>query len=297
MGFDLPEEDLLTFSRIARRNEDRRRGSATPAPPRPRPGTARMAEATCGETDSGPAARSRPRPAPPSLITTKLTCPSPLTASCAGQRAERAGVAHEDAQRLLDLACHILQRLHGLDAQIDAFRPVLGRNRDTTDLPGSSWSRYCASPSENSTASYWPDTSENCTTPILLPVRVLRSCLEVTVPASRPAVAPRFTAAENSAQFCTRIFCSARLVLVERMRREVEADHLEFAMQPVGRQPRLGCGQIAASAAGSPSDARTCRCWPERGILAAPATQAPSCARRRPSSRRGRGRSSRARRP
>ena len=113
----------------------------------------------------------------------------------------------------------------------------------TTDLPGSSRSRYCASPSENSTASYWPDASENCTTPILLPVRVLRSCLEVTVPASRPAVAPRFTAAENSAQFCTRIFSSARLVLVERMRREIEADRLELAVQPLGRQPGSAAGR------------------------------------------------------
>ena len=44
--------------------------------------------------------------------------------------------------------------------------------------------------------------------PILLPVRVLRSCLEVTVPASRPAVAPCFTAAEKSAKVCTRSFFS-----------------------------------------------------------------------------------------
>ena len=81
----------------------------------------------------------------------------------------------------------------------------------TSDLPGSRRSRYCARPSENSTASNWPVSSENITTPILLPVRVLRSCLDVTVPASRPAVAPRFTAAENSVQLCTRIFLSADL--------------------------------------------------------------------------------------
>ncbi len=42
--------------------------------------------------------------------------------------------------------------------------------------------------------------------PILLPVRVLRSCFEITVPARRALLAPCFTAAEKSAKVCTRIF-------------------------------------------------------------------------------------------
>ena len=44
--------------------------------------------------------------------------------------------------------------------------------------------------------------------PILLPVWVRRSWRDTTVPATRPAVAPAFTARENSAQDCTRSFLS-----------------------------------------------------------------------------------------
>ena len=44
--------------------------------------------------------------------------------------------------------------------------------------------------------------------PILLPVRVRRSCRDTTVPATRPAVAPAFTARAKSAQDCTRNFFS-----------------------------------------------------------------------------------------
>ncbi|MCY1248753.1 hypothetical protein D9M72_622180 [compost metagenome] len=81
----------------------------------------------------------------------------------------------------------------------------------TNDLPGSKRSRYWCSISENSTASNWPEESEKATIPILLPVRVLRSCFEVTVPASRPAVAPFFTAPAKSPKVCTRILASSAL--------------------------------------------------------------------------------------
>ena len=46
--------------------------------------------------------------------------------------------------------------------------------------------------------------------PILLPVRVRRSMRDTTVAATRPAVAPSFTARANSAQGCTRSFFSTR---------------------------------------------------------------------------------------
>ncbi len=45
--------------------------------------------------------------------------------------------------------------------------------------------------------------------PILLPVRVRRSVRATTVPATRPALAPDFTARENSAHDCTRRRLSA----------------------------------------------------------------------------------------
>ena len=40
--------------------------------------------------------------------------------------------------------------------------------------------------------------------PILLPVRVRLSVRAITVPATRPALTPDFTARENSAHDCTR---------------------------------------------------------------------------------------------
>ncbi len=41
-----------------------------------------------------------------------------------GDRAQRAGIAHVDAQRLLHLQRSFLQRLQRLDAQADAFRAL-----------------------------------------------------------------------------------------------------------------------------------------------------------------------------
>ena len=79
--------------------------------------------------------------------------------------------------------------------------------RTTTERPGSRRSRYSLNPSEKRTASYEPVGSESWTTAIRLPVRIRRSCRPVTVPARRPAVAPRRTDSLNSAQVCTRIFC------------------------------------------------------------------------------------------
>ena len=73
-----------------------------------------------------------------------------------------------------------------------------------TAAPGSSTSRYCARPSENSTASKWPVGSDRPMMPILLPVLVRRSMRDTTVAATLPAVAPVLTARENSAQDCTR---------------------------------------------------------------------------------------------
>ena len=63
-----------------------------------------------------------------------------------------------------------------------------------------------------------------------LPVRMRRSCRAVTVPASRPAVAPLRTDSANSAHVCTRIFCEHRAIFIERMRRQVEADRVVLAL-------------------------------------------------------------------
>jgi hypothetical protein len=114
----------------------------------------------------------------------------------------------------------------------------------TKDLPGSSTSRYWLSISENSTASNWPDESEKTMMPILLPVRVLRSCLEITVPARRALVAPCLTAAEKSAKVWTRILAQHVAVGIERMGGEVEAQDLELLEQLFRCEPRRKGGSV-----------------------------------------------------
>ena len=113
----------------------------------------------------------------------------------------------------------------------------------STAAPGSSTSRYCARPSENSTASKCPVGSDRPRMPILLPVLVRRSMRETTVAATLPAVAPDFTAPVNSAHDCTRSRFKRRRIVVERMARQEEADRVVFLLQLLLRQPRLDCGK------------------------------------------------------
>ena len=101
--------------------------------------------------------------------------------------------------------------------------------------------------------------------PILLPVLVRRSVRDTTVPATRPAVAPAFTARENSAQDCTRSRLSTRGIVVERMAGEEKADRIVFALQPLGRQPRLD--RAAARAARGCAAAAEQFVLPDRGGL------------------------------
>ena len=79
--------------------------------------------------------------------------------------------------------------------------------------------------------------------PILLPVLVRRSMRETTVAATLPAVAPVFTARENSAQDLHPQALQHGRVVVERMAGQEEADRVIFAAQPLGRQPRLDLRQ------------------------------------------------------
>ena len=96
-----------------------------------------------------------------------------------------------------------------------------------------------ARPSENSTASYWPVGSDRPMMPILLPVLVRRSVRDTTVAATRPAVAPPFTALRKLRPALHLHALERRGVIVERMAGEEKADRFVFAPQPLGRQPRL----------------------------------------------------------
>ena len=244
-------------------------------------GARRRSPARCGISRGSSTSISR---WPLSLMTMKETSPSPLVFEMAWRRAQGAGIADIDAQRLLHLQRLFLERLQGLDPQADALRPLFGLSRSSrSDLPGSSRSRYWLSASENSTASNWPDESEKAMMPILLPVRVLRSCFDVTVPASRPAVAPFLHGGGEIGEGLDADLLQQVVVGVERMGGEVEAQHLEFAGAASPRQPgRIG-RQADLLRAGRRPCCRTCRsgrspCWP--GASA----QSRGCGRARPTS-------------
>src|SRR5712691_8057212 len=107
----------------------------------------------------------------------------------------------------------------------------------STAAPGSSRSRNCCSPSENSTASKCPDGSESSMMPILLPVRVRRSTRATTVPATRPALAPELGPGLHPHAL------ERDGIVVERVAGEEEADGVELLLQPLGRKPGLERGQ------------------------------------------------------
>ena len=69
----------------------------------------------------------------------------------------------------------------------------------STAVPGSSSGREAASVSEKITASNWPVGSENMAKANLLPFCERRSRAETTMPATRPATAPRSPLASISA--------------------------------------------------------------------------------------------------
>jgi hypothetical protein len=165
-----------------------------------------------------------------------------------------------DPERRLAACGTILERFGGLDAQADTLGTLLridgdddrlaGLQQFTVDAPGLR---------KTDTASYCPELSEKATMPILLPVRVLRSCLLVTVPASRPAVAPALTDnLRNPPRSARASWRADPIIGIERMRGEIKAQRLVFAVQLFGRQPGRGRGQmdglgLSATAANAPN--------------------------------------------
>ena len=92
---------------------------------------------------------------------------------------ERLGIAQENPQTLLGLGRGIVQRLGACRMRARTSSPCNSApSCNKTAAPGSRTSRYCASPSENSTASKWPVGSDSPMMPILLPVLVRRSIRE-----------------------------------------------------------------------------------------------------------------------
>ena len=73
--------------------------------------------------------------------------------------------------------------------------------------------------------------------PILVPFLVRRSVRATTVPATRPAPAPAFTARRKLRPGLHAQPLERGGIIVERMAAEEEADGVVFALQPLGRQP------------------------------------------------------------
>ena len=256
------------------------------------PGTALMAPAICGETLKRPGSFTST-----SVPSAEQQHDADLAVALGLQPLARRGssgawIAQEDAQALLQLRGGLIERLGRLDAGADVVALRLGGEEQQH--------RRARLEQVAVLLQALPANSDR----LVMPGRIgqaedahlvaglgapLRARHHGRGDAAR-ARAGLHRAARTPPTTAPSASCSSRCVIVERMAGQEEADRVVFALQPVGRQPRLDRRERDASRdARARRTCRSARPWPPR------ACAAPSPASRRPRHARARG-SARARR-
>ena len=175
-----------------------------------------------------------------------LTSPSPLRLRAGGRYGSSGGrIAQEHPQALLQLSRPPDRAARPTGCGRAPPRPAPRRRATAAPhCPARAGRDIAAGPPGTAPPRIGPLGSDRPMMPILLPVLVRRSMRETTVAATRPAVAPALTDARELAPVTAPSCASAAPgVIVERMAGEEKPDRLVFALQPVGRRPRLDSRQ------------------------------------------------------